>query len=209
MHFYPSGLHEGQIAGAFVENYLLEKSRVVGKSQQGERSYHIFYQLACSGWAVTLSLQPAESYRYLASCTTVPSIDDAADFEEMSAAFTAMGFSQEDVQWVFYLAAAVLHLGNLSFAPTAGGEGSAVDGQSQQLCALAAHYLQVDASVLGAALVERQIAIRGEVQHMRNTVEKACEAAEALAKARDLPACTRHKGTRHTTHGTWHMTHGT
>ena len=47
------------------------------------------------------------------------------------------------MQWVFFLAASVLHLGNISFAPTAGGEGSTIDGQSQQLCALAAHYLQV------------------------------------------------------------------
>ena len=43
--------------------------------------------------------------------------------------------------------------------------------------------MQVDAAALGAALVERQIAIRGEVQHMRNNVEKAYEAVEALAKA--------------------------
>ena len=126
VHFYASGRNEGEIAGAFVENYLLEKSRVVGacaagrsytyydfytsttyyghtdspgKSQQGERSYHIFYQLAISQiWAPALSLQPAEAYRYLASCTTVPSIDDAADFEEVSTAFTAMGFSGDDVQ---------------------------------------------------------------------------------------------------------------
>ena len=86
----------------------------------------------------------------------------------------------------------MLHLGNISFAPTAGGEGSAVDSQSQQLCALAAHYLQVDAAALGAALVERQVAIRGEVQHMRNTVEKACEAAEALAKARGFACSNTH-----------------
>ena len=99
VHFYASGRNEGEIAGAFVENYLLEKSRVVGacaagrghthydfytsttyyghtdspgKSQQGERSYHIFYQLAISQiWAPALSLQPAEAYRYLASCTKV------------------------------------------------------------------------------------------------------------------------------------------
>ena len=36
---------------------------------------------------------------------------------------------------------------------------------------------------LGAALVERQISIRGEMQRMRNTVEHAYEAVEALAKA--------------------------
>ena len=28
----------------------------------------------------------------------MPSIDDVADFEEVSAAFTAMGFSSEDLQ---------------------------------------------------------------------------------------------------------------
>ena len=71
VHFYASGRNEGEIAGAFVENYLLEKSRVVGKSQKGERSYHIFYQLAISGWAPALSLDGAEAYRYLASCTKV------------------------------------------------------------------------------------------------------------------------------------------
>ena len=58
----------------------------------------LFYQLAISEWAPSLSLENAASYRYLASCTHVPSIDDAADFEAMSTAFTAMGFSGEDVQ---------------------------------------------------------------------------------------------------------------
>ena len=58
----------------------------------------LFHQLAISAWAPSLSLESAASYRYLASCTHVPSIDDAADFEAMSTAFSAMGFSQEDVQ---------------------------------------------------------------------------------------------------------------
>jgi myosin heavy subunit len=48
IHFSPSG----HIIGALIENYLLEKSRVVHQLK-GERNYHIFYQV-CT--ALTLLL---------------------------------------------------------------------------------------------------------------------------------------------------------
>ena len=178
-------MHEGAIAGAFVENYLLEKSRVVAKMQRGERSYHIFYQLCMSSWAASLSLSSADQFAFLAAsgCASVPGVDDAEDFDVVMSALTAMGFSQEDVTWTFSLVAAVLHLGNLDFSPTDGGEGSELQGAMDQHLSLAAHYLSVEAGTLVAALVERQVAIRGEVQHMRNKPKDAIEAVEALCKA--------------------------
>ena len=187
VHFHSSGPHEGSIAGAFVENYLLEKSRVIAQMQPGERSYHIFYQLCASSWAPSLSLGSAEEFSYLfaSGCTTVSSVDDAADFQVVLSAFTAMNFSQEDIQWIFSLSAAVLHLGNLTFSPTDGGEGSQLESSPacQQVLSFASHYLSADASTLSTALVERQVVIRGEVQHMRNKVKDANEAVEALCKA--------------------------
>jgi len=184
LHFFRSGLKEGSIAGAFVENYLLEKSRVTQQGA-GERSYHIFYQLCRSSWAPALSLQAPEAHRYLAAsgCTSIENVDDAADFGEVAESLAGLGFGQEDMQWLFFLVAATLHLGDVAFASAEGGEGSAVEPHSHGSLSLAAHYLQVPADDLATALTQRTIVVRGEAQRLRNRREEAHAAADALAKA--------------------------
>ena len=62
---------------------------------------------------------------------SVPSIDDTGDFDEVVTALSAMGFAQEDTQWLFFLCAAILHLGNVNFAEgttDAGATESTVEG---------------------------------------------------------------------------------
>lgn len=66
------------IVGATIINYLLEKSRIVSLAQ-GERSYHVFYQL-CNGANKVLrekvKVGDAKSYRYLnqSQSLTIPNV---------------------------------------------------------------------------------------------------------------------------------------
>jgi myosin-5 len=74
----------GKISGANIQTFLLEKSRVV-QCNEGERSYHIFYQL-CAGAPQSLreklNLRSAEDYKYLrqSNCYSISGVDDAEEF---------------------------------------------------------------------------------------------------------------------------------
>ncbi|XP_057766552.1 myosin-2-like [Salvia miltiorrhiza] len=109
----------GKICGAKIQTFLLEKSRVV-QLAQGERSYHIFYQL-CAGAPSCLQgrlrLKRACDYTYLnqSDCLEIDGVDDAQNFSTLMEALNIVGISKDDQEQAFEMIAAVLWLGNISF----------------------------------------------------------------------------------------------
>ncbi|XP_059127317.1 unconventional myosin-Id isoform X2 [Peromyscus eremicus] len=105
---------KGDPIGGHINNYLLEKSRVIVQ-QPGERSFHSFYQLLQGGseqMLHSLHLQKSlSSYNYIRGGAQLKcSINDAAEFKVVADAMKVIGFKPEEIQTVYKILAAILHL---------------------------------------------------------------------------------------------------
>lgn len=111
----------GQICGAWIDWYLLEKSRVV-KPNPNERNYHIFYQLLQGADNTTreqLLLQDLqiEHFAYTKDGNdSIVGVSDRDEWNSLIEAFHVMNFSEADQLCILRTIAAVLHLGNVTVA---------------------------------------------------------------------------------------------
>lgn len=110
---------DGSIAGAFIDWYLLEKSRVVRINAQ-ERNYHIFYQLLRGAdrrlkQDFLLDGLDVEDFVYTREGQeSIAGVSDRAEWDALMEAFMVMGFSDEEQASILRTIAAVLHLGNIA-----------------------------------------------------------------------------------------------
>ncbi|KAL3235178.1 Myosin-1 [Nakaseomyces bracarensis] len=111
----------GKINGAFIEWYLLEKSRITNENKN-ERNYHIFYQLLKGMPLKDLQSQlkldsdDCSHYQILAESNhTVPGIDDKVDFNKLMSAFDIVGFGKDQVTSILKIIAVILLSGNIEF----------------------------------------------------------------------------------------------
>jgi myosin protein heavy chain len=109
----------GQIAGAYIDWYLLEKSRVV-RLNSTERNYHIFYQLLRGADAKMkrdwrLTDKDIEDFQYTRQGNdTISGVSDFEEWNSLIEAFHIMGFSEQEQASILKTVATVLHLGNIS-----------------------------------------------------------------------------------------------
>ena len=115
--------HNGSVASAAMQTYMLERSRVT-QLIEGERSYHVFYQLLATeddglrsiDWLSALSVARC---RVLASsdCPSIEGVSHAAGFGRLDKSLATVGLEQGRRYELYAMLAAILHLENVAFEP--------------------------------------------------------------------------------------------
>lgn len=174
------------IEGARIEQYLLEKSRIVYQMPE-ERNYHIFYRLLAGLTAdekARLHLTVAKDYHYLSqgNCLACEGMDDKQQFADIRRAMKVLMFSEKETSILFTLLAAILHLGNLRFQALIQDNMEACAISTDDSVASVAHLLQIPSQKIHEAFTSRSTFASGELIYSPIGEESARHIRDAFVK---------------------------
>uniref|UniRef100_A0A8K9X1R7 Osteoclast-stimulating factor 1 n=1 Tax=Oncorhynchus mykiss TaxID=8022 RepID=A0A8K9X1R7_ONCMY len=178
----------GEPDGGKISNFLLEKSRVVSQNQ-GERNFHIYYQLlggATKEMRENLGVTTPDYYLYLnqSGTYTVEDVNDKKEFSDtMVICLHLVGLSVDDQDMVMQIVAGILHLGNIAFRE----EGNYAVVESEDFLAFPAYLLGISQEGLKNKLTSRIMDSKwgGKTESIAVTLntEQASFTRDALSKA--------------------------
>ncbi|XP_032926450.1 unconventional myosin-IXa isoform X3 [Catharus ustulatus] len=194
----------GTVRGAYVEKYLLEKSRLVYQ-EHNERNYHVFYYLLAGASEEERSafhLKQPEEYHYLNQMTKKPlrqSWDDYCydsepdcfsvegedlkhDFERLQLAMEMVGFLPKTRRQIFSLLSAILHLGNIRYKKKTYRDDS-IDICNPEILPIVSELLEVKEEMLFEALVTRKTVTVGEKLILPYKLAEAVTVRNSMAKS--------------------------
>ncbi|XP_060079316.1 myosin-VIIa-like [Ylistrum balloti] len=177
---------KGSIEGAKIEQYLLEKSRIVTQAHD-ERNYHIFY---CMLAGMTqeekhqLEVTNANDYWYLTQGGSIfcDGRDDIKEFADIRSAMKVLMFQDKEVWEILKVLASLLHLGNIKYNAIEMDNMDASEIQDIQSVNKAARLMEVRAQDLIDALTTRSIVTQGEIVTTMMSVENSQDVRDAFVK---------------------------
>ncbi|KAL7829724.1 hypothetical protein AOLI_G00306090 [Acnodon oligacanthus] len=181
IHFGPTA----KLAGADIESYLLEKSRVISQ-QPAERSYHIFYQLLSGKKPELLEalLLVPDPKQYVWICQGVTVVDNMDDREELmltDMAFDVLGFTAEEKMSIYKLTGGIMHFGNMKFKQKAREEQADVD--TTEVADKVAHLMGINSGDLQKGITRPRVKVGNEFVTKGQNQDQCVYSIGALAKA--------------------------
>ncbi|CAF3453172.1 unnamed protein product [Rotaria sp. Silwood1] len=154
----------GKIAGADIEVYLLEKSRVIFQVEE-----------------CLIENDPSKYFYVAQGMLTIDNVDDVEEMRLTNEAFDILGFTQEEKINLFKCTSAIMHFGNSQWKQRPREEQAEAEGTQE--CEKVAHLLGIEAADLIKGLLKPRIKVGNEYVNKGQNKDQVINSIGALSKA--------------------------